>query len=196
MFTVILSNPVLFLPPCTARTQSLHSTAAACLASSTAAMWTSHSATTCSTSYSTAKVRILSFASLSQGSLYPERVIESDLFARKKNPTYSTLADKPAAARLWLATDVNISSVGSVQLRARSIHRMKMTPWGSRCTQVCSIFGVLLRDALLLFSLCPFGCDTWAQRCGFCGRLCEGENHQWLVFPLIRSWESCSIVKW
>lgn len=23
----------------------------------------------------------------------------------------------------------------------------------------------------------------------------RGENHQWLVFPLIRSWESCSIVK-
>lgn len=90
--------------------------------------------------------------------------------------TYTTLADKPAAAHLWLATDVNISSVGSVQLPARSIRRMKMTPWGSRCTQVCSTFVVLLRDALLLFSLCPFGCDTWAQRCGFCGRLCEGRK--------------------
>lgn len=175
---------MLFFPPCTVRTQSLHSTAAACLASSTAAMWTSHSATTCSTSYSTAKV-----SSVLTGSLYPQRVIESELYARKK-------ADKPAAARLWLATDINISSVGSVQLSSRSIRRMEMTPWGSRCTQVCSIFVALLRDALLLFSPCPFGCDTQAQQCGFCGRQCEGENHQWLVFPLIRSWESCSIVKW
>lgn len=88
---------------------------------------------------------------------------------------------------------------GGVQLSSYSSHRNAalrsalFSPCSSETRCYCFLLAPLVSNPR----------DT--QSCGSCRRqegggrsvcVCGGGNHQWLVFPLIRSLESYSIVRW